>query len=699
MRRRKVLKLAVLGTAGLIAGQNPTRSESVEENWARWQEQWRWMEDIARRRGWNLTPLSISPPASDSDIRRIEIAHGLTMPAQLRTVLTRFSAHVRFGWHIPGHLRPMEQLGFPTSSSNRNAIWDLAQIEHGAIPNFLNWKQALAREDRSEAPNDPAMWENQFPFYELVNGDMLTIDMSRSDGPQPVRYFSHELAMLHGQALAPDFFTFISEMAALGHAGTEWASWMPFGSWDEDRYYIRADSEGGRAWRAWLERDPQDVEQEEPPPAIVEETPAERALLTAARDNDEAAVAAALLAGARADVVWKPDALAEMMSWNDEFCTAVSYATRNDNIALLERLVKHGATLNTRRLPLGEAAEWSSLETARWLIARGARTNGWRDQRHWPLHLLITRRARYVAEDRLVLQARLRKEEQQWDLPGLDNASGIVAQMKAEAEKRIAADLERQINRADYLAMLDAFLEAGANPDARWDNGITMLMWAGVESCKLLLKHGADIQARAPDGRTVLHAARTPAHVRLFVEHGADIDAVAEPRQRGETDLVYTPLQASLLRAYDGDVSVARAFLDLGADPHRRDLDGRSSLCYCTSVEALQLILPLGLDPHDRLPDGGTLLHNLFRMKGGIRAAFPGEVALLDLLLAQGIDINAVDDAGQTMLHAAAIYATAPEDIQLLLDRGADATARDKSGKRAVDLVSRSQKEIRSALK
>ena len=94
--------------------------------------------------------------------------------------------------------------------------------------------------DRAEAPNTPDMWEHQFPLHELVNGDMLTIDMRRQDGPRPVRYFSHELAVLHGQALAPDFLTFVTEMARLGQAGTEWASWGRFGEWADDRYYLRS---------------------------------------------------------------------------------------------------------------------------------------------------------------------------------------------------------------------------------------------------------------------------------------------------------------------------------------------------------------------------------------------------------------------------------------------------------------------------
>ena len=98
------------------------------------------------------------------------------------------------------------------------------------------------------------MWERQFPVFGLINGNTLTIDMRDSNGPQPVRYFSHELDMLHGQALAPDFVTFVMQMGRLGQAGTEWASFMRFGEWDGDRYYLRADGpaggSGASGWKA-----------------------------------------------------------------------------------------------------------------------------------------------------------------------------------------------------------------------------------------------------------------------------------------------------------------------------------------------------------------------------------------------------------------------------------------------------------------
>ena len=81
-----------------------------------------------------------------------------------------------------------------------------------------------------------------------------------------------------------------------------------------------------------------------------------------------------------------------------------------------------------------------------------------------------------------------------------------------------------------------------------------------------------------------------------------------------------------------------------------------------------------------------------------LRAALPDEVATLDHLLALGIDINATDAAGRTVLHVAAKCMDNPADIQLLLDRGADRTIRDGQGRRPKDLVRRSLREMRALL-
>ena len=668
------------------------------EDWDRWQANWRWMESVARRRGWDFEPLEVSAPASEAALRRLEAAAGLPVPAQLREVLTRCAASVRFGWYVPPHLAPLERRTFPTMSFNRGFAWDLDQIEEHAIPNFLVWKKQLRNIDQSEAPNTPALWERQFPVFWLVNGDVLTIDMQQPHGPNPVRYFSHNLEMLHGQALAPDFLTFVGEMARLGQAGTEWASWMGFGEWDEDRYYLRSDSPGGIEWRKWLESDPALKEPDDPPAVILGESTAERALLEAARDGDSAVALAALAAGARPDVVWNPEWSQEDPKYDDEFATAITIAVRRGDTALAEQLMMRGASLDTRHLAVAEAVSRGSIKTLRWLVDKGARVNGWKSERHWPLHLLMTRRKRFVANSSVELETRLRQEHGDFGLEGTD--TDIAAVMRDDMEAVLSQELASFITREDFLAMLETLLEAGAEPDARWDNDTTMLMWSGPESARILLRHGADPNTYTLDGVTPLHFTSSPEVARILVEAGADLNALASPKgRRNEGDPVYTPLQCSLMLAGLRGTELASTLLEFGADPAKRDGDGFSTLSYATSVPAFELLRPYGLDPLERMPDGGTLIHRVYQLRGAIRATFPQEVAIIDLLLSQGIDINGQDKSGRTVLHLAAPTAIDAASISLLLERGANPDIRNLDGKRAIDLIPRSRKDLRASLK
>lgn len=164
----------------------------------------------------------------------------------------------------------------------------------------------------------------------------------------------------------------------------------------------------------------------------------------------------------------------------------------------------------------------------------------------------------------------------------------------------------------------------------------------------------------------------------------------------------YTPLQAALLSGKLDGNSPITALLELGADATLADADGRSTLAYCCDEDLFRLITAKGIDPLALQPGKQTLLHNLTCYHWLPRQQFPKEVAFLDFLLGLGIDINARDEKGRTMLHYAAEredYDEAGPNYELVIARGADKHITDNDGKRPFDLVAKSLKKVRTLLK
>lgn len=623
--------------------------------WKEWQEHWRRMEALTMKRGWEVTSLAIAPPASEATVAALEAKHGLTVPPQLRELLTKYAASVRFGWGIPSEMEPLERV--PNSGGLRDAVWDLAHIDQYAIDNFLGWRKQLADTDISEEPNSPEMWEHQFPFADLMNGDMLTIDVSVPEGPHPVRYFSHDLEGLHGRAIAPDFITFVTEYARLGCAGGTHDDWFDFvEKLGDDRQYLSAGSPTAKQWLAWLAKDPDAVDPDEPPKVIMAKTAADHALLEAAKANALEGVAAALDAGARIDCV-------EEGNRNDEFVTAVTHAIRNGSMPLLELLVTRGATLNTRRTAINEAV-CSNRDQAmvEWLIAHGGRVNGWKGERHWPIHNLVNGR-RYARKPAT---------------PAEDDAQ---------------------------ITMLRALLRAGADPDAPWDGGRTMLTWGDLRCAEVLLAHGADPNRRNAFGETALHSARSIARIRMLVAHGGNTNARAVPEPPRENARLATPLQQLLPWPWqfyqDGrprPPELIPTLIELGADPTIRDGHGRNTLWYCTTEADFRLMQGYGLDPFERDKAGDTLLHDFTRLASQI--AKPPYADYFEFLLGLGFDINVANAKGETILHIVGRQELArEEDVQFALDHGADKTLRNATGKRAYDVTPKSKGGMRRLLR
>ena len=171
------------------------------------------------------------------------------------------------------------------------------------------------------------------------------------------------------------------------------------------------------------------------------------------------------------------------------------------------------------------------------------------------------------------------------------------------------------------------------------------------EIVRLLLDHGADPNARSRWGETALMFANTAARVKLLVASRTDLEA---KDQEGRTALMKA--------ASRGDVAVAGALVESGANVNAVDTKGTNALLYSLDQE--------------------NMAH------GDERATLPArrlEIARR-LLLAKSLDVNAQNNDGETALMRA-VRLENVEMIKSLLTRRSDTKRSDVFGDTAVTLA------------
>ena len=190
-------------------------------------------------------------------------------------------------------------------------------------------------------------------------------------------------------------------------------------------------------------------------------------------------------------------------------------------------------------------------------------------------------------------------------------------------------------------------LEHGANVNAKVQGHWTPLHCAAWQ----------DDSAQTSDGDTPIHRASENRHVviaRLLLKHGADVNALG----KGE----WTPLHtASRL----GHLEIGKLLLEYGADVNAKDYEYCTPLYVATwqyvnaqasdgdtppnrtsedeHVDIAQLLLDHGADPGAR-GKGQTPLH---------RALVSGKLGVAQLLLERGVDVDTEDDEGNTAYRIA----------------------------------------------
>ena len=266
----------------------------------------------------------------------------------------------------------------------------------------------------------------------------------------------------------------------------------------------------------------------------------------------------------------------------------------------------------------------------------------------------------------------------------------------------------------------------------------TALMWAAAERhpgvIKLLVEHGADLQARTKKGFSALHFAAREGDVesaRLLLEAGTDINirsqpAAAAPRAGGPSyeatvSAGSTPLLVATVRAH---VPFALFLLERGADPNASDA-GMTPLHWAVGtwesgeanpvfgftdamsgipqrqakLQLVKALLAKGANPNTAMtqrPPGFAGGHtDVIGATPFLLAAAAGDMEMMRLLLDAGADPKVPTKSNMTAIAAATgvnrvqgesnvTEAQALEVVKFLLQLGVDPKASVSTGENAI---------------
>ncbi|MDR1312025.1 MAG: ankyrin repeat domain-containing protein [Burkholderiaceae bacterium] len=353
--------------------------------------------------------------------------------------------------------------------------------------------------------------------------------------------------------------------------------------------------------------------------------------------------------------------------------TALEFAARNNDLAMVRLLLKRGAKAD-RGYPLTHAKD---PEIIALLKQHGA------VERASPPK--VVRIALFDREDVKVLQNALAEEKQSGQMNPSIPLAVMFQRTTAEIGKlleegsninevhpRFGTALHIAIEQRRDSALMLFLLESGADANLPWRDSLPLfnaIAAMRVDWVDILLRHGARVDARSRRGDTPLHLTVNKGSVPIterLIRAGADVQARDEEGR--------TPLH---LAADKGNTEIAKALIQAGADVQARDKEGRTPLHHTAYRGRAKMVKPLtqaGADVQVRGKDGRTPLHY---------AAHGGYAETVKQLILAGADVQAQDDKGKTALHYAADR-DHPETVKQLVLGGADVQMQDDKGRTAL---------------
>ncbi|MFC1600996.1 ankyrin repeat domain-containing protein [Candidatus Sumerlaeota bacterium] len=239
----------------------------------------------------------------------------------------------------------------------------------------------------------------------------------------------------------------------------------------------------------------------------------------------------------------------------------------------------------------------------------------------------------------------------------VESGADVEAQTSPGKTPLYAACLyERNKRAADYL------LDVGADISVKTRDGTSLLGIAeNAEIAERLIQLGLNPNATEERGNTPLHYVHDKAKAEVLIEHGANVDAVSDSGR--------TPLFGHVQR---GNLAVVKALLEHGANVNARSKDETTPILAATrNAEMMALLSSHGARLDAKGRDGSSLLH----------LASSPDVA--EFLIDQGMDLEALDNAGNTPLHRA-VESGRQGVLKLLIRKGCNIDAKNANGQTAL---------------
>ncbi len=391
------------------------------------------------------------------------------------------------------------------------------------------------------------------------------------------------------------------------------------------------------------------------------------ALHWAVRANDTETVQLLLRAGANAKAA------------NRYGVTPLSLAAVNGNAGLMEALIKAGADPNTAT-PEGEtvlmtAARTGNADAVKVLTRHGANVNArekWQEQ----TALMWAASENNAAAIKVLVEAGadMNVHSKVWDFPEYRYETNGMAVFQLPRGGWTALMFAARQNAKDAAAML-ADLKADLN--AVDGDGTTALQFAIInihyDLAALLLRKGADPNIQDSTGMTALYAA-------VDMRSPAGMMTRPNPKFPNQEELDATGMVKVLLeRGVNPNIALKKPIIG-----RHNNLVGDTSLgegatplaraAKTNDLRIMQLLLDGGADPTITLKDRTTT------------AMIASSLDSIKLLVEHGVDINAFNTNGQTILHNAAGRGANPI-IQYVAGKGAKLDKKDKQGRTPLDIA------------